>query len=64
VLEEAFRKLNRKSVSGVDAVTWKEYESNLEANLFSGSGSESHSVSKKALFSRPIPIPMSTPTLN
>ncbi len=33
VLGEAFRKLNRKSVSGVDSVTWKEYESNLEANL-------------------------------
>jgi RNA-directed DNA polymerase len=33
VLEKAFRKLNRKSVSGVDSVTWKEYESNLEANL-------------------------------
>jgi len=33
VLEKAFRKLNRKSVSGVDKVTWKEYESNLEANL-------------------------------
>jgi group II intron reverse transcriptase/maturase len=33
VLEEAFRKLNRKSVSGVDSVAWKEYEENLEANL-------------------------------
>jgi RNA-directed DNA polymerase len=33
VLEKAFRKLNRKSVSGVDSVTWKEYESNLEAHL-------------------------------
>jgi len=33
LLEEAFRKLNRKSVSGVDKVTWQEYESNLEANL-------------------------------
>jgi RNA-directed DNA polymerase len=33
VLEKAFRKLNRKSVSGVDKVTWKKYESNLEANL-------------------------------
>jgi group II intron reverse transcriptase/maturase len=33
LLEEAFRKLNKKSVSGVDKVTWKEYESNLEANL-------------------------------
>jgi len=33
VLGEAFRKLNRKSVSGVDSVTWKEYEENLEANL-------------------------------
>ena len=33
VLEEAFRKLNRKSVSGVDSVTWKDYEENLEANL-------------------------------
>jgi group II intron reverse transcriptase/maturase len=33
LLKEAFRKLNRKSVSGVDEVTWEEYESNLEANL-------------------------------
>jgi RNA-directed DNA polymerase len=33
VLEKSFRKLNRKSVSGVDEVTWKDYEENLEANL-------------------------------
>ena len=33
VLGEAFRKLNRKSISGVDSVTWKDYEENLEANL-------------------------------
>lgn len=33
LLEKAFRKLNKKSASGVDAVTWKEYESNLEENL-------------------------------
>jgi RNA-directed DNA polymerase len=33
LLEEAFRKLNRKSASGVDEVTWQEYESNLEENL-------------------------------
>ena len=33
LLEESFRKLNRKSASGVDDVTWEEYESNLEQNL-------------------------------
>ena len=33
LLKEAFRKLNRKSASGIDEVTWKEYESNLDENL-------------------------------